>query len=55
MRQSWRIVRLIWRIAHRKRIVGAQIANAYRERPQTDEELRSLDESTKTLIEEEPW
>lgn len=40
---------------HRKRAVGERIASAYRERPQTNEELRGLDESTKALIEEEPW
>lgn len=40
---------------HRKRIVGESIANAYRQRPQTDEELASLDASTRALVEEEPW
>lgn len=40
---------------HRRRIVGERIASAYRERPQTDEELRGLDESTKALIEQGPW
>ncbi len=40
---------------HRRRIVGESIANAYRERPQTDEELSGLDRSTTALIEEEPW
>lgn len=40
---------------HRKRIVGERIADAYRRQPQTDEELASLDASTRALVEEEPW
>lgn len=41
--------------AHRRRLVGERIAEAYRERPQTTEELAGLDTSTRALIEEEPW
>lgn len=40
---------------HERRIVGERIANAYRARPQTPEELAGLDASTRALIEEEPW
>lgn len=40
---------------HRRRAVGARIVEAYRRRPQTDEELAGLDASTRAMIEEEPW
>ena len=40
---------------HRRRLVGERIADAYKRRPQTDEELAGLDASTRALIEEEPW
>jgi Arc/MetJ-type ribon-helix-helix transcriptional regulator len=40
---------------HRRRRTGEQIAEAYRRRPQTDEELRGLDQATRALVEEEPW
>jgi Arc/MetJ-type ribon-helix-helix transcriptional regulator len=40
---------------HRRRIVGERITDAYRKRPQTDEELAGLDASTRALVEEEPW
>jgi Arc/MetJ-type ribon-helix-helix transcriptional regulator len=38
-----------------RRWTGEQIAEAYRRQPQTDPELAGLDESTRALIEEEPW
>lgn len=40
---------------HRKRLVGEQIASAYRRNPQTEDEIAGLDASTRALIEEEPW
>ena len=40
---------------HRRKQTGAQIANAYRQQPQTGEELSGLDEATRALVEEEPW
>ncbi len=39
---------------HRRRRVGAEIADAYRRRPQTAEELAGLDASTRALVAEEP-
>lgn len=39
----------------RRRRIGSEIAEAYRRRPQTDEELAGLDQATRSLIEEEPW
>ncbi len=39
----------------RRRRLGAEIADAYRGQPQTDEELAGLDDATRALIEEEPW
>jgi Arc/MetJ-type ribon-helix-helix transcriptional regulator len=40
---------------HRRRQVGAEIVEAYRRRPQTDEELAGLDQATRALVAEEPW
>ncbi len=40
---------------HRRRLVGERIADAYRRRPQTEEELTGLEASTRALVEEEPW
>ncbi len=40
---------------HRRQRVGAAIVEAYRRRPQTDQELAGLDEGTRALIGEEPW
>ncbi len=40
---------------HRRRQIGAEIVDAYRRRPQTEEELAGLDRATRALIEEEPW
>lgn len=40
---------------HRRQRVGAQIIEAYRRLPQTVEETTGLDESTRALVEEEPW
>jgi Arc/MetJ-type ribon-helix-helix transcriptional regulator len=41
--------------AHRRRRIGAQIVEAYRRQPQTDEELAGIEEATRALVEEEPW
>jgi Arc/MetJ-type ribon-helix-helix transcriptional regulator len=40
---------------HRRREIGASIVDAYRRRPQTEEELAGLDAATRALVEEEPW
>lgn len=40
---------------HRRQRVGAEIVDAYRRHPQTDDELAGLDHATRTLIDEEPW
>jgi Arc/MetJ-type ribon-helix-helix transcriptional regulator len=40
---------------HNRRQVGARIVEGYRRQPQTEEELRGLDDATRALIEEEPW
>jgi Arc/MetJ-type ribon-helix-helix transcriptional regulator len=40
---------------HRRRQLGAAIVEGYRRLPQTDEELAGLEESTRSLIAEEPW
>jgi Arc/MetJ-type ribon-helix-helix transcriptional regulator len=40
---------------HRRDRVGAQIVDAYRLQPQTNEELAGLDEATRALVAEEPW
>jgi Arc/MetJ-type ribon-helix-helix transcriptional regulator len=40
---------------HRRRLIGANIVEAYRRQPQTDEELAGLDQSTRALVDEEPW
>ena len=40
---------------HRRRRVGAEIVEAYRRLPQTDDELAGLDEATRALVTEEPW
>lgn len=39
----------------RRRRVGEEIAAAYRRIPETEEELRWADESTRSMIAEEPW
>jgi Arc/MetJ-type ribon-helix-helix transcriptional regulator len=39
---------------HRRRIAEATIA-AYLAQPQTEEELRGVDEAARRMIEEEPW
>jgi Arc/MetJ-type ribon-helix-helix transcriptional regulator len=39
----------------RRRRVGNAIVDAYRRRPQADEELAGLDEATRALVDEEPW
>ena len=41
--------------ACRRRRIGAQIADAYRLRPQTEEELAGLDQATRALVREEAW
>jgi hypothetical protein len=40
---------------HRRRQIGARIADAYRQRPQAGEELSGLEAATRALIAEEPW
>jgi Arc/MetJ-type ribon-helix-helix transcriptional regulator len=40
---------------HHRKLVGAQIADAYRRQPQTADELAGLDQATRALVEEEPW
>jgi Arc/MetJ-type ribon-helix-helix transcriptional regulator len=40
---------------HRRQRIGAQIVDAYRRRPQTEEELAGLDAATRALVAEEPW
>jgi Arc/MetJ-type ribon-helix-helix transcriptional regulator len=40
---------------HERQRVGNAIAEGYRRRPQTDDELAGLDEATRALIKEEPW
>ncbi len=40
---------------HRRQQIGEQIADGYRRRPQTEEELKGLDEATRALIGEESW
>ncbi len=40
---------------HRRKQIGAEIVDAYRRQPQTEEELAGLDRATRALIEEEPW
>ena len=39
----------------RRRLVGEAIAEAYRRIPETPEELRWADQSTRSMIAEEPW
>ncbi|MFI4985694.1 MAG: ribbon-helix-helix domain-containing protein [Solirubrobacterales bacterium] len=39
----------------RRKRIGAEIVDAYRLQPQTEEELAGLDQATRALIEEEPW
>lgn len=39
----------------RRRLIGEAIAEAYRRIPETSEELRWADESTRSMIAEEPW
>jgi Arc/MetJ-type ribon-helix-helix transcriptional regulator len=39
----------------RRRRIGAEIADAYRQRPQAGEELSGLEAATRALIAEEPW
>ncbi|MGI8903937.1 MAG: ribbon-helix-helix domain-containing protein [Solirubrobacteraceae bacterium] len=40
---------------HRRARIGAEIADAYRGRPQTRDELAGLDASTRAIVSEEPW
>jgi Arc/MetJ-type ribon-helix-helix transcriptional regulator len=40
---------------HRRQQTATVIVEAYRRRPQDDEELAGLDEATRALVEEEPW
>jgi hypothetical protein len=41
--------------SHRRQQTGAAIVEGYRRHPQQDQELSGLTESTRALIEEEPW
>jgi Arc/MetJ-type ribon-helix-helix transcriptional regulator len=40
---------------HRRRQIGARIAEAYRRQPQTDEELAGAQAAVVRMIAEEPW
>ncbi len=40
---------------HRRKLIGAQIVDAYRRQPQTPEELAGLEKATRALVDEEPW
>jgi Arc/MetJ-type ribon-helix-helix transcriptional regulator len=40
---------------HRRQLVGDEIVAAYRGQPQTEEELAGLDQTTRAMIDEEPW
>jgi Arc/MetJ-type ribon-helix-helix transcriptional regulator len=40
---------------HRRQRVGVTIVEAYRRRPQTEDELSGLDDATRALVNEEPW
>lgn len=40
---------------HRRRSVGKRIVEAYLQTPQGEDELAGTDESTRAMIEEEPW
>ncbi len=40
---------------HRRERLGAEIADAYRRQPQSEEELAGLDQATRALVAEEPW
>jgi Arc/MetJ-type ribon-helix-helix transcriptional regulator len=40
---------------HRRALVGASIVEAYRRQPQSEEELAGLEQSTRALVDEEPW
>lgn len=40
---------------HRRQRIGAEIVDAYRRQPQTEEELAGLERATQALVEEEPW
>ena len=40
---------------HRRAQIGVAIVDAYRGRPQTDDELTGLDGATRALVVEESW
>lgn len=40
---------------HRRGRIGDEIADAYRRRPQTAEELAGLEQATHALVSEDPW
>jgi Arc/MetJ-type ribon-helix-helix transcriptional regulator len=40
---------------HRRQQTGQVIVDAYRRRPQDDDELAGLDQATRSLVGEEPW
>lgn len=40
---------------HRRQRIGQAIVDAYRRRPQDEDDLAGLDEATRALVGEEPW
>jgi Arc/MetJ-type ribon-helix-helix transcriptional regulator len=40
---------------HRRAEIGRRIVEGYERSPETEEELRWAEESTRQMIEEEPW
>lgn len=40
---------------HRRRRIGTEIVDAYRQLPQSEAELGWADEATRRMIAEEPW
>ena len=40
---------------HLRERTGYQIAESYRQLPQSEEEIAGIEEATRALIEEEPW
>jgi hypothetical protein len=43
------------RSAEERRQIGELIVDGYRRQPQTEEELRGLDEESRALVNEEVW
>ncbi len=40
---------------HHRQQIGRAIVDAYRRHPQREDELSGLDDSTRALVEDEPW